>query len=388
MKQNNFLKKALTLVGAAVIAGAVGLGASNHSQADAASAQTTVHLVKYAISGDATPKPATGYDKQDVTGKDVVDGAEFSVYDVTDQYWARYDGELKGKSEAEISTILNQTKTDDDSKATTENNFFDISKEKIPDGAIATGKTENGGEVDFKLDNYNDAGQYKVYLFRENSAPAGYALSADFVLSLPAKGTDANKSSLTDAWVYPKDQVTGTYQLKFTKVDANNNQTPLQGAEFYIKNGNKYAIVTGYEGGFADKPLTVEWKESKDEDGNPIVPAGATVFTSNAEGLFGFTATTQTTKNGSTYGLDPDTDYTIEEKTAPKGYNTDAKIDGKDAAGVGVNPTDTDTNTVVEDTPKGILPHTGGAGIIAIVAAGLAITVIGVAAYSKRRANA
>ncbi|WP_054678377.1 pilin N-terminal domain-containing protein [Lacticaseibacillus sharpeae] len=311
MKQNNFLKKALTLVGAAVIAGAVGLGASNHSQADAASAQTEVHLVKYAISGDATPKQADGYaEDADLANKDVVAGAEFSVYDVTDKYWENYDAKLKGKSANEVSTLLNATIPDKDGNPT-RNAFFDTPADGEtesafnPDNAFKSGTTDENGKIDFTLDNYNDAGQYKVYLFREESVPAGYAKSADFVLSLPAKGTDDNKSPLTEAWVYPKDQVTGNYQLKFTKVDANNSDVAhnmLSGAIFYItksetktvdgeeKTVTKYAQVNGITGqdeagkdntlkGFEADQAVVKWLiKIKQQNLNPGITGNSVLL--------------------------------------------------------------------------------------------------------------
>ncbi|WP_162260706.1 LPXTG cell wall anchor domain-containing protein [Lacticaseibacillus sharpeae] len=73
-------------------------------------------------------------------------------------------------------------------------------------------------------------------------------------------------------------------------------------------------------------------------------------------------------------------------------YKIDPKINNIDGLKVPVATEDENGNAgdgyTVTDTPEGILPHTGGAGIIAIVVAGLAIVTVGVIAYNRRRANA
>ena len=40
----------------------------------------------------------------------------------------------------------------------------------------------------------------------------------------------------------------------------------------------------------------------------------------------------------------------------------------------------------IEDKASGLLPHTGGKGIVAFVVAGVALIALGGLAYSKRRA--
>jgi LPXTG-motif cell wall-anchored protein len=377
--KKTFLKKALTFISAAVMAGAVGLGAGlNVHAADGDTAttggKTNVTLTKLAVKSPASIDQRELYEQTDLNNGDVVPNAGFEVYDVTDAYWKLVDD---GKATDSKSLNENVDVTDPETKETKSQSrvFTELG------APIDSATTDSTGKAHFNdLANYNAAGQYKVYLFRETSAPKGYKFSPDFVLSLPAKDKDGNV--MTEAYVYPKDEITGNYQLKFTKRDANNDETKLEGAAFTIKSEElgKFAQVEGYVGkdaplpGFSETSVTVKWVDTEDE---------ATYFTSDTDGAFGFAAETQKTNNGEIYGLAADGNYTIHEMTAPKGYQKDAKIDG-----------DTDLTVTADgehkvlDTPEGILPHTGGAGIIAIVAVGLVMTVVGVVAYNKRRVNA
>ncbi|WP_225353775.1 pilin N-terminal domain-containing protein, partial [Lacticaseibacillus sharpeae] len=278
-------------------------------------------LTKYAVAKDTGLTTQKDLTTEPDSSKDRVQGAVFTLYDVTDQYWKDVAPTLTGKGTAEDTT-------DADSLTANEHKYDLNTATKIdPETGSAvteatktdTAKTDANGQITYKdLPNYNAAGQYKVYLFHEESAPTGYTLSPDFVVSLPVKGADGT------VYVYPKDEVTGAYQLKFTKIDAN-SETKLEGAVFYIKNGDQYAQVNGQYGennqvvGFDKNPVTVKWVNTEAE---------ATQFKSKADGSFGFSATTQTIKDGVTYGLTTGTEdkpqqYTIEEKTAPNGYKID-----------------------------------------------------------------
>ena len=379
--KKSFFKKALTMFSAVVMAGAIGLGAGVGVNAadddDANSTLTTkVILTKYATTGakDSEQDPT----QQKPLGADTVKGAEFTVYDVTNQYWGFVDdGTINASSDAS-SDASNDVSTQAAKLANSDK--FTLDADTQYKDAITTG---DDGTAEIDVANADSKGREAVYLFKETNTPKGFTASTNFVLGISdkvkAKGT---------AYVYPKDEISGSYQLKFTKVDANSPETTLKGASFYIKNIDGLYAALANEAtatGFSADLKTVSWVKNA---------ADATVFTSDGQGEFGFAAQTETTKSGTLYGLSSDRKYTIEEKTAPTGYEKNAKIVGKDVgkdvAKQEVKATDKDSDaTVVTDSPEGILPHTGGKGIIAIIAAGLLITVLGVMAYTKRRgANA
>jgi LPXTG-motif cell wall-anchored protein len=373
--KKNVWTKALTFISAAVMAAAVGLGAGISSHANAATATTPVVLTKYASEADDT-KADTNV--APAGNQETVKNAGYTVYDITSQYWAYVD---KGIIAAPDVTD-EQARSEAISKTAAE-----IANGKL-DGAVFTldkvaaeeQLTGEDGQTTFTLDNsvvVDEKARPAVYEFVETSTPANYGTSSNFVISLPTK-TNADGN----AYVYPKDKVLGQYQIKFQKVDKNNQETGLSGAEFKIKNADgQYAQLfddenapVTTENGFVSTSKMVAWGEAKD----------ATVFTSDDNGMFGFTANPETKKGSTFFGLNPAKTYDVEEVKAPQGYQNDADLLKSDAAFAGANL----AGYPVTDTPEGILPHTGGAGIIAIVVAGLAITAIGVVAYTKRRANA
>lgn len=392
MKKNAFFKKALTFISAAVMAGAIGLGAGIGSKVSAAdatdgSSTTDVTLTKYSVPEGTTehtfPLTTTQseFEEQMKTSK-TVNGATYKAYDVTDQYWAKYDanttddGTANAGVEKEISADSITASDFDTTKVTTDPTVF---------------TTTGNGSATASLPDYSN-GKPAVYVFQETDTPAGYNKSADFVISLPVI---KDGERVPTANVFPKDEVSGSFQLKFTKVDKYNQKTPLPGAKFQIKNKDGLYAQLDNETvtGFSDTPVNVTWVSKDDPNAKP------TTFISDEKGQFGFAAdpesSTKTDEGTTYYGLSSATDeYTAEETDAPSGYNQDGhvgdakvedtKLTAKDSKQVSAD----DQGTVVTDTPEGILPHTGGAGIIAIVVAGLAIVTVGVIAYNRRRANA
>lgn len=192
--------------------------------------------------------------------------------------------------------------------------------------------------------------------------------------------------------MYPKEPITSHYELKFKKVDKDNPDTTLQGAVFEITNGKKYAVITGFSEhkeytGTRQTPVDVSWTDSEDQ---------ATYFKSGADGLFGFTAYPEIKSGDEITGIDPNGQYGFSEVTAPTGYNKDATLKDNPTSNT-VSPTevkasdaDADSSAktnVITDTPEGILPHTGGAGIVLYVVLGAALVILGTIAYKKRRAN-
>ncbi|MDT2753529.1 SpaH/EbpB family LPXTG-anchored major pilin [Enterococcus pseudoavium] len=149
-----------------------------------------------------------------------------------------------------------------------------------------------------------------------------------------------------------------TFGKKFKKVDADTGEA-LQGAEFKIKKGQQYLRLTE-NGGFLDKingvakDKTVTWTANEKD---------ATVFVAGSDGIFGI------------YGLQSGS-YQLVETKAPAGYNMIASIN--------FAPDQATTALPVVNKAKGILPSTGGIGIVGLVAVGL-IAIFSAVVYFKKR---
>lgn len=188
----------------------------------------------------------------------------------------------------------------------------------------------------------------------------------------------------------PEDKViVFTYKLDTTKVDSDNAETKLQGAEFKLRNANnQYAVVD------ANNKVT-SWSATEEE--------GSTL-TSGTNGLFSVT------------GLDDGT-YYLKETKAPAGYNLPASdfevkitattANGQNWAGdattaltaidVTVDGT-TGTGNVqngtaaidIKNTKGSTLPSTGGMGTTVLYVAGAAIVLVAALgiAFAVRRRNA
>lgn len=154
---------------------------------------------------------------------------------------------------------------------------------------------------------------------------------------------------------------TGGY--KFVKVDVNNNNKTLAGAEFVVRKDTtdtaKYFKATA-EGG--------QWVDTYGE---------ATKYTTETNGIVDV--------KGLEYGT-----YQLQEITAPTGY----ALPTGDAAYTPfeVTPdsytTSADALKEIPNTPKGFLPSTGGAGIILFVALGAAMVGLAGVYFTSRRKDA
>lgn len=152
-----------------------------------------------------------------------------------------------------------------------------------------------------------------------------------------------------------------TFGKRFVKEDANTKEK-LAGAEFKIKNadgkflqylndeGNPVAEFTGEAAG------DVAWVDTQ---------AAGTTFISDENGNFGV------------FGI-AGGEYTLIETKAPEGYVTMPDLEFTADNGK-------ETLSVINKS-KGILPSTGGMGIIGLVLAG-AIAITGAAIYFKKRAG-
>ncbi|HFI0182586.1 TPA: SpaH/EbpB family LPXTG-anchored major pilin [Streptococcus suis] len=154
---------------------------------------------------------------------------------------------------------------------------------------------------------------------------------------------------------------TGGY--KFVKVDVNNNNKKLEGAEFVVRKSTaanaEYFVATA-DGGV--------WTTDKSK---------ATVYTSTGEGIVDV--------KGLEYGT-----YQLQETKAPEGYALPTGTAAYTEFVVTEDSyitTSTTPNRIV-NTPKGFLPSTGGAGIILFVALGAAMVGLAGVYFTSRRKDA
>lgn len=335
MKKSLFTK-VLTVLGAAVLTLPAVLGMNNNTvkAADATPSSQHVILTKYGFkeAPDETNRDTATQWNGD--GAERLGGVEFEIYDVTANYWSDPTN-YNGSTAAPAKLVSTET--------TADNGQFGIDLPKVSKDADGQDRAA-------------------VYVFHETNQRAGYGTAADFWLTLPAKA-DADGN----VYVYPKNTEVKTYERNFIKKDSVTGEV-LPGAQFVIKNvkgeylqltdkkgNNPIGSVTGYADVLAGN-MRIKWVTDK---------GAATVFTSDKDGKFGL--------NGFANNSDV---YTYEEIKAPTGY--DKTADGEFKAD--------DTTSDILDTPTGVLPHTGGKGIVAFVVAGVALIALGGLAYSKRRA--
>ncbi|HEM3677624.1 TPA: SpaH/EbpB family LPXTG-anchored major pilin [Streptococcus suis] len=171
-----------------------------------------------------------------------------------------------------------------------------------------------------------------------------------------------------DTWDKPTDEdketvYTGGY--KFVKVDVNNNNKKLAGAEFVVREskeaGAKYFKATA-EGG--------QWVDTYGE---------ATKYTTD----------TDTDGIVDVKGLEYGT-YQLQETKAPEGYALPTGDAAYTQFVVTENSYTTTSTTALKivNTPKGFLPSTGGAGIILFVALGAAMVGLAGVYFTSRRKDA
>lgn len=369
--KKSFLKKALVMAGAALLALPLALGNGNLvNAADEVTsdpvAKQNVILTKFAYTqGEEVQDHA--YQGQDLFTPSTEDakrlnGVTFKVYNVSQQYWsdpkshqdAAGNPDVNGNGKFKLAGHHVNMTTEGNGEAT---QSFDV----------FTTVTINGKEVQ----------KPSIYVFHEDPNTAiGYETTqADFALSLPQGSLKDGKYA--DLYVYPKNASKGTYNLKFQKIDSVTKKA-LAGAQFYIKKGDLYAHIVDEKDNAIEKvnqfdgdnPVEVEWTDVKD---------GATVFTSDKDGYVGFAAVVENTQDGILHGIAKYGEYTAVETQAPDGYEMPATTD--------TAITEQDDSVEIPNTPKGLLPHTGGAGIVLFVVLGAALVVLGGVAYNKRRTS-
>ncbi|WP_125583012.1 SpaA isopeptide-forming pilin-related protein [Lacticaseibacillus suibinensis] len=369
--KKSFLKKALVMAGAALLALPLVLGNGNLvSAADGDGATPTtdpvakqsITLVKYAYTNKADfPTENTSDDiftKSTDTTTKRLSNVTFNVYNVSQQYWDNpdhyqdKDGQIVANGELKEAGTPVAMKTDANGEATASFDVF--TKVTIKDKEVQ---------------------RPSVYVFKEDPLTTqGYDKQNDFALSLPQGGLTDGKYQ--DLYVYPKNKSTSTFDLKFKKIDSITKDA-LAGAKFNIMKGNLYATILkdGTRVATVDQydeknPVDVKWTSDKSE---------ATEFISDKDGYVGFVAVIENTQNGVLHGIAENGKYTAWEVDAPAGYEVPAKKD--------TPITEKDNSVEIPNTPKGLLPHTGGAGIVLFVVLGAALVVLGGVAYNKRRTS-
>lgn len=328
-------KKVLTLTSTILMTLLMVLG-FNGTRVQADTNDTTtqnVVLTKYGFDKDVTAiGRATDQNWNGGDGAKPLQGVDFTIYNVTANYWAS-PKEYKGGSDS---------------------------------APVATGTTNDKGQLTQALPTQSTDANGKpraaVYLFHETNPRAGYDTSADFWLTLPAKAA-ADGS----VYVYPKNVQKTTYNRTFVTRDAKTKEV-LEGAGFKISNsGGKFLKLTDKDGkdvsiseGFIDvlaNNYRLTWVAERD----------ATVFTSNKEGKFGL--------NGFDIIDNKTTTYTAVETQVPDGYQAAEKTN--------FQADNSSSDILIE--PLGILPYTGGTGIVIFVILGVALIAFGAVAYRKRR---
>ena len=345
------------VLGALCLLGLVTAGNSGQPvKADDAATTQEVVLTKFGFAAGPEHKvidKSTDKTPADVRadwakGAKALSGVEFKVYDITTKFWeiAGRDNVLAGASED------------------AEEKLFAEASENLS-APVAEGVTDTKGEIHFNLAKTSGT-KRAVYLFKETKGVPGYNGSANFVLDMGAPVAGDQK-----LYVYPKNETVETNFHKFVKINSETKK-PLAKAEFKITNGKgEYAALTDIKTkthlnkvtGFIDATVRnydITWGSEND----------ATTFVSGADGLFGLGGMTDSTS-----------DYKVIETNAPTGYEkaTDEKeltfkFDKK--------------TSEINDKPTAFLPHTGGAGIVGIIAAGLVLILATVFGIRKRQAQA
>lgn len=291
---------------------------------------------------DTTQAPAAALNDWAVGATPLAD-VEFTVYDVTNNYWDAVNNDTEYKGDMTGAPKVGEAqRTDTDGKITFNN--------------LSTTSNDHNA----------------VYLFKETDPRAGYGEQASQTLwiSLPAEADGDN-----NVYVYPKNEQVKTYYHQFIKMDGHTKNV-LADAKFVIKKSDtEYLKLTDTKG---DAVLDADGQQNVTGFVNVVknnyrmtwvAKADATHFISDSKGIFGLDGFTEATK---------DQPYSAVETEAPKGYElaADTPFDADDQV------------SMIKDMPRGILPHTGGAGILAILAVGSALIAIAFVGIRKRQARA
>lgn len=274
MRRRKFL---ITLLGVLLIV-PLFLGLMQTAQA-AESDNVTIELHKLAFTDDEDHViKNTGEQLNDLQGGTPLSGITFSVYDVTEAFYKEYaTGETAETIQSAISKDAKTYATAAALKGTITTNSDGIASFSLP-----------------KKSESHDA----VYLFVEEQpadTPTTHIEAGDpFVISLPIY---VNNAELNTIMVYPKNRVTQISPAvdgkRFVKVDKDNENKTLAGAEFiFLNEAGEYLVKAADE--------DYEWDADPD-------PSSLVIQTSDKNGAFSI--------ENLEYGK-----YSAKEIKAPDGY--------------------------------------------------------------------
>ncbi|KAF1291195.1 hypothetical protein BAU14_10940 [Enterococcus sp. CU9D] len=230
-----------------------------------------------------------------------------------------------------------------------------IKEDKIKIGNLATYTAEDG--VSFTL--------YFTNHIQELAKYAGKTIQFKATMKIKPGATIATDINNTVTFVNNFDPKTDTakvktYGKKFVKKDLATGET-LKDAKFVVKKGEQYLQyqdsngekVESYTSSDLIAEYAVKWVDTEVE---------GTVFVSGKDGVFTVNGLAQNDEKGNKI------EYSLVETEAPEGY----VLPSKDL-GVTFKADDGETELQqVNNKHKGTLPSTGGMGIVAFVAVGIA----------------
>ncbi|MBO0437891.1 SpaH/EbpB family LPXTG-anchored major pilin [Vagococcus fluvialis] len=228
------------------------------------------------------------------------------------------------------------------------------------------------GEFAYQLFDGEDLISPDKYTVEENENGFIVSINADYIPELTPNGilkftyfmylnenavpgtdyqntVDVEVGDLTDVSKPVKVKTGGA---KFQKIDVDDNNLGLQGAEFVILNKDQEYLIM-------DQEKNVKWTTNESE---------ATKFVSGEDGIFEVT--------GLAYGT-----YELKETKAPEGYVLLSKpIEFK----VNKDSYEKDNSLTITNKHKGSLPLTGGMGTVVFIVGGLSVFGL-VILYFRRR---
>lgn len=232
-----------------------------------------------------------------------------------------------------------------------------------PTGVTVTTKDHSGADLANAFAVHFTVADLVAYAGQTISFTVDMKIKDDAVLN-----TNLDNKINFDNNFYPKHDTVNvkTFGKKFKKIDAATNNA-LKGAEFQITNpAGEYLQAT--PSGTANEWIVSGWGA---ED-------TATTFTSGDDGTFKINGLQQTDKDGT----DP-IKYQLKETKQPDGYvlpTTTFEFTADDGSAVVADGT-------IKNKIHGVLPSTGGIGIVAFIAIGAALIAGGVYYFKKRRHN-
>ncbi|GCF94146.1 pilus protein [Enterococcus florum] len=231
-------RKVLSLLTAALclVPFATGLFGMGESASAAEAAKVTVTLHKKKMDEFPTnPIPNNGEEDADWERFEGLPGVTFEPFDVTSDFYAKFDDELTGsETPAQYQAAMK--------------NF--MKTYQLPSGATSAASpdvTDSNGDVTFQLDRRAADGTYKVYYFEE-TIPSGIDAEKHqghpVILVLPAVTEDG--TVLDDIHLYPKNKMDGELKKELLDEDGNPIVTPAPDDYYSYEIGKKISYRAAF----------------------------------------------------------------------------------------------------------------------------------------------